>query len=324
MSRFSEAISEGDGISVIPVLEGDLEALVRLAEEAGAEAIGVLAVDVERARGLTGLPIVARDGRPQVISDAGGDAIVVEFGAASADGVLESIYAHAAELDLDFAVDVRDEEELEDTLARIDPEIVLISEHGLDDDEEDLERTLDLLVRRAGREAGRVGGPDRLARPGPRPRAGRRRRDPRPRARARARLRRGSRGSRPWPRGGSLVDARAGAAAGLPPLRAYRPRARGWPAKCHGTAPTWNGAVATRRRRAPRRRTRAGRSSARPRRRAAARRRSSSPCSAAIVPQRPSWTRSAACRPKRVARTRSRAVGVPPRCTCPRTVTRVS
>lgn len=145
MSRFSEAISEGDGISVIPVLAGDLEALVRLAEEAGAEAIGVLAVDVERARGLTGLPIVARDGRPQVISDAGGDAIVVEFGAASADGVLERIYAHAAELDLDCAVDVRDEEELEDTLARIDPEIVLISEHGLDEDEEDLERTLDLL-----------------------------------------------------------------------------------------------------------------------------------------------------------------------------------
>ena len=145
MSRFSEAISEGDGISVIPVLAGDLEALVRLAEEAGAEAIGVLAEDVERARGLTGLPIVARDGRPQVISDAGGDAIVVEFGAASGDGVLERIYADAAELDLDCAVDVRDEEELEDTLARVDPEIVLISEHGLDEDEEDLERTLDLL-----------------------------------------------------------------------------------------------------------------------------------------------------------------------------------
>ncbi|HEY7563194.1 MAG TPA: hypothetical protein VH650_13555 [Gaiellaceae bacterium] len=145
MSRFSEAISEGDGISVIPVLAGDLEALVRLAEEAGAEAIGVLADDVERTRGLTGLPIVARDGRPQAISDAGGDAIVVEFGAASDEGVLERICADAAELELDCAVDVRDEEELEDALARIDPDIVLISEHGLDEDEEDLERTLDLL-----------------------------------------------------------------------------------------------------------------------------------------------------------------------------------
>jgi indole-3-glycerol phosphate synthase len=145
MSRFSEAISEGDGISVIPVLAGDLEALVRLAEEAGAEAIGVLADDVERARGLTGLPIVARDGRPQAIADAGGDAIVVEFAAASDEGALERICADAAELELDCAVDVRDEEELEDALARIDPDIVLISEHGLDEDEEDLERTLDLL-----------------------------------------------------------------------------------------------------------------------------------------------------------------------------------
>jgi indole-3-glycerol phosphate synthase len=145
MSRFSEAISEGDGISVIPVLAGDLETLVRLAEEAGAEAIGVLAEDVERTRRLTGLPIVARDRRPQAISDAGGDAIVVEFGAAADEGVLERIYADAAEVDLDCAVDVRDEEELEDALARIDPEIVLISEHGLDEDEDDLERTLDLL-----------------------------------------------------------------------------------------------------------------------------------------------------------------------------------
>jgi indole-3-glycerol phosphate synthase len=145
MSRFSEVISEGDGISVIPVLAGDLETLVRLAEAAGAEAIGVLADDVERARGLTGLPLVARDGRPQAISDAGGDAIVVEFGAASDEGVLERICADAAELELDCAVDVRDEEELEDALARIDPDIVLISEHGLEEDEEDLERTLDLL-----------------------------------------------------------------------------------------------------------------------------------------------------------------------------------
>ena len=37
VSRFSQAISEGDGISVIPVLEGDVEALAALAEQAGAE-----------------------------------------------------------------------------------------------------------------------------------------------------------------------------------------------------------------------------------------------------------------------------------------------
>jgi len=37
-------------------------------------------------------------------------------------------------------------DELEEVLERIDPEVVLISERGLDDDEEDLERTLDLLA----------------------------------------------------------------------------------------------------------------------------------------------------------------------------------
>ena len=60
MSRFSQAISEGDGISVIPVLEGDVEALVSLAEAAGAEAVAVRAEDVGRARARTALPIVAR------------------------------------------------------------------------------------------------------------------------------------------------------------------------------------------------------------------------------------------------------------------------
>jgi hypothetical protein len=50
----------------------------------------------------------------------------------------------------------------------------------------------------------------------------------------------------------------------------------------------------------------------------------SSPRSAAMRPNFRSCTRSAALSPKRVASTRSRGVGVPPRCTCPSTVTRVS
>ena len=41
---------------------------------------------------------------------------------------------------------MREEEQLEEVLERIDPEIVLISERGLDEDEEDLELTLDLLA----------------------------------------------------------------------------------------------------------------------------------------------------------------------------------
>jgi indole-3-glycerol phosphate synthase len=146
VSRFSQAISEGDGISVIPVLEGDVEALAALAEAAGAEAIAVRAEDVERARAQSGLAIVARTGDPEAVSAAGADALVVSYQAVSDEGRLEQLYAVSYELGLDFAVDVREEDELEDVLERIDPEVVLISERGLDDDEEDLERTLDLLA----------------------------------------------------------------------------------------------------------------------------------------------------------------------------------
>ena len=142
MSRFSEAISEGDGISVIPVLEGDVGALAALAEEAGAEGIAVRAADVERVRARTGLPILARDGDPAAVAAAGADAVVISFADAVDDERLEAVW----ELELDVAVDVREEEQLEDVLERIDPEIVLISERGLDDDQEDLELTLDLLA----------------------------------------------------------------------------------------------------------------------------------------------------------------------------------
>jgi indole-3-glycerol phosphate synthase len=146
VSRFSEAISEGDGISVIPVLEGDVEGLAALAEAAGAEAVAVGADEVARARGQTALPIIAWSADPGAVSEAGADAVVVAYQVASDEGQLEELYAVAHELDLDVAVDVREEDELEDVLERIDPEIVLISERGLDDDEEDLERTLDLLA----------------------------------------------------------------------------------------------------------------------------------------------------------------------------------
>ena len=146
MSRFSQAISEGDGISVIPVLYGDVEALAAAAEQAGAEAIMVRADDVARARSRSGLPIVARDGDPRAVSAAGGDALVLAFAAAAEDDELEGLYGLARELGLDCPVDVHDEEALEEALERVDPDIVLISERGLGADEDDFERTLDLLA----------------------------------------------------------------------------------------------------------------------------------------------------------------------------------
>jgi indole-3-glycerol phosphate synthase len=147
VSRFSQAISEGDGISVIPLLEGDVEELAALAESAGAEAVAVAASDVERVRGRTVLPILARDDDPDLVSRAGADACILVFSNLAGDGErLEELHAHTRELGLDCPVDVRDEEELEEALERVDPDIVLISERELDREEGDLERTLDVLA----------------------------------------------------------------------------------------------------------------------------------------------------------------------------------
>jgi indole-3-glycerol phosphate synthase len=146
VSRFSEAISEGDGISVIPVLEGDVGGLAALAEEVGAEAVAVGADDVAAARARTSLPILARGGDPAAVADAGADAVLVRYEAAAEAGLLEELFRLADGLGLDFAVDVREEEALEEALERVDPAIVLISERGLDEDQEDLELTLDLLA----------------------------------------------------------------------------------------------------------------------------------------------------------------------------------
>ena len=146
MSRFSQAISEGDGISIIPALEGDVGVLAEIAEAAGAEAVAVDAADVERARARTSLPIIARQSDPRVLSAAGADACIVVFGAVPDALGLEDVYALAREVGLDCAVDVRDEDELESALERVDPDIVLISERKLERSEEELERTLDLLA----------------------------------------------------------------------------------------------------------------------------------------------------------------------------------
>jgi indole-3-glycerol phosphate synthase len=147
VSRFNEAISEGDGISVIPVLEGDVAELAALAEQAGAEAVAVRnAADAERARARTALPIVVRTGDPDRASAAGADACILVFEELAGDGErLESAYARAREVRLDCAVDVRDEEELEEALERIDPDVFVLSERDPEKGEEELERTLDLL-----------------------------------------------------------------------------------------------------------------------------------------------------------------------------------
>lgn len=129
--RFSQAISEGDGISLI-VDVADAES-ARVAAAQGAEA-----VIVRRAVGDgVELPSLWR-GSPHAsdAAAAGADAWVVSLDDAP-DGD-----DHA---ELDLVVAVSSAEELELALERFDPEIVLFSV-GDDADADPLERALDLLA----------------------------------------------------------------------------------------------------------------------------------------------------------------------------------
>jgi len=140
--RFSQAISEGDGISiVVPVTDpGD----ARQAEDEGAEAIAIhgAVVDVREA---TSLPLLWRPhGLPRDAHAADADACVLVYAELEDEnGRLEQAYREAVDLGLECAIEVRDEEELAAALERVDPEIFLLA--GAGGDEGPLEWALDLL-----------------------------------------------------------------------------------------------------------------------------------------------------------------------------------
>ena len=140
--RFSQAISEGDGISVI-VDVADSDA-ARAAEAQGADAVAVLsALDL---REVIELPTLwrVRSGPTQAAA-SGADAWLVSVTEAGDDGDwLARQHAEALELGLDCVVEVRSEEELELALERLDPEIILFSV-AKDDDADALARALELL-----------------------------------------------------------------------------------------------------------------------------------------------------------------------------------
>ena len=141
--RLSQAIAEGDGISII-VHATDL-AVVRTAEEQGAEAL-VLTRRIDGVREATSLPLLwTAAGAPHVAAAAGADAwrLVVED-ADEEDGTLEALHAQAAGLGLEPVVDVRNDEELELALDRLDAEIFLLSPRDADD-EDPLDHVLALL-----------------------------------------------------------------------------------------------------------------------------------------------------------------------------------
>jgi len=142
--RFSHAIAEGDGISVIAAVEDADSA--RAAETERAEAL-VMRGDPASIRTATALPILWRAPVDLERASASADAVMLVFDALEdEDGKLEELHQRALDLGLDCAVEVRDEEELEQALERVDPEIFLLSPVEREDDETQLEVVLDLLA----------------------------------------------------------------------------------------------------------------------------------------------------------------------------------
>ncbi len=124
--RLSQRISEGDGIAIIVCVD-DAEG-ARDAEAQGAKAIAV-SLRIEGIRGATSLPLlwIGHDAPHEA------DAFTIRP---------EDDPAH---LHLEAVVDVRDEEELELALERLDPEIFLLKASEIDDDVDPLDAVLELL-----------------------------------------------------------------------------------------------------------------------------------------------------------------------------------
>ena len=142
--RFSHAIAEGDGISVIAAVEDPDSA--RAAQEQLAEAL-VVRGDPAAVRDASSLPILWRADVSLERASTSADAYLLVFDALDEDdGRLEELHAQAVELGLDCAVEVRDEDELEQALERVDPEIFLLSPVEREDDETPLEVVLEMLA----------------------------------------------------------------------------------------------------------------------------------------------------------------------------------
>jgi indole-3-glycerol phosphate synthase len=140
--RFSEAISEGDGISVVVEVAAAAEA--RAAEAQGAEALAVRG-PFDGLGDATALPVLwIAAGSPAAAREAGADAWLLSVAGRDEDEEVLRLHEEAGALGLDCVVGVSDEEELEAVLERLDPEILLLTGEG-DEDEDPLEHVLDLL-----------------------------------------------------------------------------------------------------------------------------------------------------------------------------------
>lgn len=137
LRRLSQAISEGDGISVLVEVR-DADGAAAAAGQ-GADGL-VLRGATEGVRGVSALPLVWIGHT----SDAGdADAIVVDVDEAGER--LAELVDEVHALGVECVLKVRDEDDLELVLEMVDPEILLLSAEEADDDQHHLDRLLELL-----------------------------------------------------------------------------------------------------------------------------------------------------------------------------------
>jgi hypothetical protein len=135
--RLSQAIAEGDGISVLAeVADG---AGARRAHDQGAEGLVVRSAAGTIREG-SDLPLLAF-GKAGEHGDV--DAWVIDVGEQGDN--LGRVVEEAHGRGLECVIRVRDEDELEAALEVVDPEILLLSADDAEDGQDHLERLLDLL-----------------------------------------------------------------------------------------------------------------------------------------------------------------------------------
>jgi indole-3-glycerol phosphate synthase len=141
--RFSHAIAEGDGISVVAAVE-EADA-ARAAESQRAEAL-VVHGDPAQLREATRLPILWRADVAVDRAAKVADAVTLTLPDEDEDhDPAQRRHEEALALGLDCAVEVRTEEELERALDVIDPEVFLLAPPQ-DGEEERLDLVLELLA----------------------------------------------------------------------------------------------------------------------------------------------------------------------------------
>ena len=141
--RFSHAIAEGDGISVVAAVE-DADA-ARAAEAQRAEAL-VVDGDPSRLREATRLPILWRANASIDHAAEIADAVTVTLPDEDEDHEpAQRRHEEALAVGLDCAVEVGSEEELERALEVLDPEIFLLAPPS-GAPQERIEAVLDLLA----------------------------------------------------------------------------------------------------------------------------------------------------------------------------------